>query len=156
MNPDLSAKLDEAAKRAKSRDDKAEAIILTTFYLTLGWGRFGSPGLSLPTSSANRFEIGFQFGPERLSSSFLFSIRMRHKINSSKRLVVDYCSHGIRNECTFLPVRLCRFILLCRWGTNVRAAAHFFGQLAYIVYVRYNPFRAVKIPVKRVFDPGHG
>ena len=23
-------------------------------------------------------------------------------------------------------------------------------------YVRFNRFRAVKIPVKRVFDPGHG
>jgi hypothetical protein len=29
----------------------------------------------------------------------------------------------------------------------------FFGQPAYIFYVRFNHFRAVKIPVKRVFDP---
>ena len=32
----------------------------------------------------------------------------------------------------------------------------FFGQLAYMFYVRFNYFRAVKIPVKRVFDAGHG
>jgi hypothetical protein len=32
----------------------------------------------------------------------------------------------------------------------------FFGQPAYMFYVRLNHFRAVKIPVKRVFDPGHG
>ena len=32
----------------------------------------------------------------------------------------------------------------------------FFGQPAYIFYVRFNDFRTVKIPVKRVFDPGHG
>jgi hypothetical protein len=32
----------------------------------------------------------------------------------------------------------------------------FFGQPAYIFYVRFNDFRAVKIPVKRVFDPAHG
>ena len=32
----------------------------------------------------------------------------------------------------------------------------FFGQPAYIFYVRFNHFRAVKIPVKGVFDPGHG
>jgi hypothetical protein len=32
----------------------------------------------------------------------------------------------------------------------------FFGQLAYIFCVRFNHFRAVKIPGKRVFDPGHG
>jgi hypothetical protein len=32
----------------------------------------------------------------------------------------------------------------------------FFGQPAYIFYVRFNHFRAVKIPGKRVFDPGHG
>jgi hypothetical protein len=29
------------------------------------------------------------------------------------------------------------------------------GQSAYILYVRFNHFRAVKITVKRVFDPGH-
>jgi hypothetical protein len=32
----------------------------------------------------------------------------------------------------------------------------FFGQLAYIFYVRFNHFRAVKIPGKRGFDPVHG
>jgi hypothetical protein len=32
----------------------------------------------------------------------------------------------------------------------------FFGQLAYIFYVRFNDFRAVKIQAKRVFGPGHG
>ena len=31
----------------------------------------------------------------------------------------------------------------------------FFGQPAYIFYVRFDDFRAVKIPVKRVFDLGH-
>jgi len=32
----------------------------------------------------------------------------------------------------------------------------FFGQSAYIFHVRFNHFRPVKIPGKRVFDPGHG
>ena len=32
----------------------------------------------------------------------------------------------------------------------------FFGQPAYIFYVPFNHFRAVKIPGKRVFDPAHG
>jgi hypothetical protein len=32
----------------------------------------------------------------------------------------------------------------------------FFGQHAYIFSVRFNNFRAVKIPEKRVFDPWHG
>jgi hypothetical protein len=31
----------------------------------------------------------------------------------------------------------------------------FFGQPAYMFYVRFNHFRAVKIPVKRVFEAGH-
>lgn len=38
MNPELQAKLDEAAKHAKSRDDKAEAIIWVNVLFNAGLG----------------------------------------------------------------------------------------------------------------------
>jgi hypothetical protein len=38
MNPDLQARLDAAAKRAKSRDDKAEAIIWANVLFNVGMG----------------------------------------------------------------------------------------------------------------------